>query len=141
MTDVTLRIRGDASGVIRASSDASRAVAGIEDAAQQAGTAGRRAGQQIAEDTKQGAVEVNEAAEATDDVGQAAAEGEQTQPDDQPTDQNPPDAGETVPALVLHDSVYGKCGEVKQFPADAVEGIAAAGYIDPHPNAVKSAKG
>ena len=98
-------------------------------------------GEQIAEDPKQGAVEVNEAAEATDDVGQAAAEGEQTQPDDQPTDQNPPDAGETVPALVLHDSVYGKCGEVKQFPADAVEGIAAAGYIDPHPNAIKSAEG
>lgn len=47
----------------------------------------------------------------------------------------------TVAALVLSDCVYGKCGEVKEFAADEVEAIAAAGYIDPHPNAVKSAKG
>lgn len=47
----------------------------------------------------------------------------------------------TVEALVLSDCVYGKCGEVKDFAADEVEAIAAAGYIDPHPNAVKWAKG
>lgn len=49
-------------------------------------------------------------------------------------------AGATVKALVLFDSVYGKCGEVKDFPVETVEGIAAAGYIDPHPNAIKSAE-
>lgn len=45
----------------------------------------------------------------------------------------------SVPALVLHDSVYGKCGEVKEFPADQAAAIAAAGYIDTHPNAIASA--
>lgn len=48
---------------------------------------------------------------------------------------------ETVRALVLYDSVYGKCGEVKPFAADQVEDIAAAGFIDAHPNAVASAGG
>lgn len=56
---------------------------------------------------------------------------------EQPELQNdPPQAGATVKALVLFDSVYGKCGEVKDFPAETVEGIAAAGYIDAHPKAV-----
>lgn len=50
------------------------------------------------------------------------------------------DTGPKVEALVLSDNIYGKCGEVKAFPADQVEAIAAAGYIDPHPNAVKSAR-
>lgn len=49
------------------------------------------------------------------------------------------DEGNTVLALVLSDSVYGKCGEVKRFPADLAPAIAAAGYIDTHPNAVASA--
>ncbi len=56
MTDVTLRIRGDATGVIRASEQASQAVGRLRDeqgrfvrASEQAGAAGRRAGQQIAE--------------------------------------------------------------------------------------------
>ena len=48
---------------------------------------------------------------------------------------------ETVRALVLYDSVYGKCGEVKPFRADQVEDIADAGFIDAHPNAVASAGG
>lgn len=47
---------------------------------------------------------------------------------------------DSVEALVLSDSFYGKCGEVKRFHKDEVEAIAAAGYIDPHPNAVTSAK-
>lgn len=60
---------------------------------------------------------------------------------EEPEVQNaPPQAGATVKALVLFDSVYGKCGEVKDFPVETVEGIAAAGYIDPHPNAIKSAE-
>lgn len=60
---------------------------------------------------------------------------------EQPELQNdPPQAGATVKALVLFDSVHGKCGEVKDFPVETVEGIAAAGYIDPHPNAIKSAE-
>ena len=56
---------------------------------------------------------------------------------EQPELQNAtPHAGATVKALVLFDSVYGKCGEVKDFPVETVEGIAAAGYIDVHPKAV-----
>ena len=67
---------------------------------------------------------------ATDDAGDAPeAEAEQL-----------PEV-ETVRALVLYDSVYGKCGEVKPFRADQVEDIAAAGFIDAHPNAVASAGG
>ena len=46
-----------------------------------------------------------------------------------------------VRALVLHDSVYGRCGQVKEFPADEVEALRLAGYVDPHPNAVASAGG
>ena len=49
--------------------------------------------------------------------------------------------GDTIQALVLFDSVYGKCGEVKPFRADEVEAIALAGFIDAHPNAVASAGG
>lgn len=88
--------------------------------------------------------------------GTTAAEDEAQQPEageaDQQTppaaagdggDRDPdpdPDPAEMVEALVLSDSVYGKCGEVKEFPAGQVEAIRAAGYIDPHPNAVKSAQ-
>lgn len=50
----------------------------------------------------------------------------------------PVDDADTVLALVLSDSVYGKCGEVKRFAADLAPAIAAAGYIDTHPNAVAS---
>lgn len=46
-----------------------------------------------------------------------------------------------VKALVLSDSVYGRCGEVCEFDAAEAEAIEAAGYIDTHPNAVKSAEG
>lgn len=67
---------------------------------------------------------------ATDDAGDAP---------DAKADQLP--EVETAPALVLYDSVYGKCGEVKPFRADQVEAIAAAGFIDAHPNAVASAGG
>ena len=55
MTEVTLRIRGDATGVQRASADASQAVGRLRDeqgrfvrASEQAGAAGQRSGQQIA---------------------------------------------------------------------------------------------
>lgn len=47
---------------------------------------------------------------------------------------------ESVEALVLSDSIYGKCGEVKRFHKSEVKAIAAAGYVDPHPNAVKAAR-
>lgn len=73
MTDVTLRIRGDASGVIRASADASRAVSGIGQASQQAGTAGRRAGQQIAEGADQAAQASQRAAQAMRSLVASAA--------------------------------------------------------------------
>lgn len=48
---------------------------------------------------------------------------------------------EQVKALVLHDSIYGKCGEVREFDAEHVSALKAAGYIDPHPKAVESAGG
>ncbi len=51
------------------------------------------------------------------------------------------DAGPKVKALVLSDGIYGKCGEVKEFPADKARAIAEAGYIDDHPNAVAAAGG
>lgn len=46
-----------------------------------------------------------------------------------------------VRALVLHDSIYGKCGEVREFEAEQVPALKGAGYIDPHPKAVESAGG
>ena len=46
-----------------------------------------------------------------------------------------------VRALVLHDSIYGKCGEVREFAAEHVPALKGAGYIDPHPKAVESAGG
>lgn len=45
-----------------------------------------------------------------------------------------------VEALVLCDSVHGKCGEVKAFSADAIKSLTAAGFIDAHPNAVSAYK-
>lgn len=53
----------------------------------------------------------------------------------------PPSEGESVRALVLHDSIYGKCGEVREFDVALVAALKDAGYIDPHPNAVASAGG
>ncbi|WP_313378138.1 hypothetical protein [Achromobacter insolitus] len=53
----------------------------------------------------------------------------------------PPSEGESVRALVLHDSIYGKCGEVREFDAALVAALKDAGYIDPHPNAVASVGG
>lgn len=53
----------------------------------------------------------------------------------------PPSEAESVRALVLHDSIYGKCGEVREFDAALVEALKDAGYIDPHPNAVASVGG
>jgi len=46
-----------------------------------------------------------------------------------------------VRALVLHDSIYGKCGEVREFATEHVPALKGAGYIDPHPKAVESAGG
>lgn len=51
------------------------------------------------------------------------------------------DARQWVRALVLHDSIYGKCGEVREFAAEHVPALKGAGYIDPHPKAVESAGG
>lgn len=51
------------------------------------------------------------------------------------------DSLERVKALVLHDSIYGKCGEVREFDAEHVPALKGAGYIDPHPKAVESAGG
>lgn len=53
----------------------------------------------------------------------------------------PTSEGESVLALVLHDSIYGKCGEVREFDVALVAALKDAGYIDPHPNAVASAGG
>lgn len=53
----------------------------------------------------------------------------------------PPSEGELVRALVLHDSIYGKCGEVREFDIALVAALKRDGYIDPHPNAVASAGG
>lgn len=52
-----------------------------------------------------------------------------------------PSEGELVRALVLHDSIYGKCGEVGDFDVALVAALKDAGYIDPHPNAVASVGG
>jgi len=49
------------------------------------------------------------------------------------------DTRQQIKALVLHDSIYGKCGEVREFDAEHVPALKGAGYIDPHPNAVESA--
>ena len=51
------------------------------------------------------------------------------------------DTRERVKALVLHDSIYGQCGEVREFDADHVSALKGAGYIDLHPKAVESAGG
>lgn len=53
----------------------------------------------------------------------------------------PPSEGGSIRALVLHDSIYGKCGEVREFDAALVAALKDAGYIDPHPNAVAFAGG
>lgn len=53
----------------------------------------------------------------------------------------PRSEGASVRALVLHDSIYGKCGEVREFDLALVAALKDAGYIDPHPNAVASAGG
>lgn len=50
--------------------------------------------------------------------------------------QTSPQPSGKVRALVLLDCIYGKCGEVKEFDVSEVDAIAAAGYIDPHPNAI-----
>lgn len=61
-------------------------------------------------------------------------------PETRPAEAVPAAAGPTVDALVLFDSVYGKCGEVRAFDASTADAIAAAGFIDTHPNAVASAR-
>lgn len=62
-------------------------------------------------------------------------------PPDAPALASERDTRERVKALVLHDSVYGKCGEVREFDADHVSALKGAGYIDPHRKAVESAGG
>ncbi|KAB7769358.1 hypothetical protein [Xanthomonas maliensis] len=53
----------------------------------------------------------------------------------------PREGGESKQALVLRDSPYGKCGQVRPFDAALVEGLEQAGLIDSHPAAVQSAEG
>lgn len=63
--------------------------------------------------------------------------------DDAPPDKpesNPPPAAATVRALVLSDSPFGRCGEVREFDAAHAGTIEAGGFIDTHPNAVASAE-
>lgn len=74
-----------------------------------------------------------------DDGGAEGGDIESAEPEQLEQEEDP--GRPKVKALVLSDSIYGKCGEVKEFPADKVEAIAAAGYIDAHPNAVKSVEG
>ncbi|AMV02121.1 hypothetical protein [Xanthomonas citri] len=53
----------------------------------------------------------------------------------------PREGGESKQALVLRDSPYGKCGQVRAFDAALVDGLERAGLIDSHPAAVQSAEG
>ncbi|QXF03606.1 MULTISPECIES: hypothetical protein [Xanthomonas] len=53
----------------------------------------------------------------------------------------PREGGESTRALVLRDSPYGKCGQVRPFDAALVAGLEQAGFIDSHPAAVQSAEG
>lgn len=62
-------------------------------------------------------------------------------PSDTPAPAPEPDTREWVKALVLHDSIYGKCGEVREFDSEHAPALKGAGYIDPHPKAVESAGG
>lgn len=49
--------------------------------------------------------------------------------------------GKSKRALVLRDSEYGRCGQVRPFDAALVAGLEQAGLIDSHPAAVASAGG
>lgn len=51
----------------------------------------------------------------------------------------PRKGGKSKRALVLRDSEYGRCGQVRPFDAALVEGLEQAGLIDSHPAAVASA--
>lgn len=48
------------------------------------------------------------------------------------------DLAPTVECAVLHDSVYGKHDEIITLPEDQAVAVAAAGYVDMHPNAIKA---
>lgn len=77
-----------------------------------------------------------------DDHGANAAATTQGQdPIDPQVSTDAPETRKWVKALVLHDSIYGKCGEVREFDAEQVSALKIAGYIDPHPKAVEFAGG
>ncbi|MNV34924.1 hypothetical protein D3C71_1263580 [compost metagenome] len=82
-----------------------------------------------------------DAAAAGGEVGATAPAAAMPGPPDPPAPVPEPDTREWVRALVLHDSIYGKCGEVREFDAEHVPALKGAGYIDPHPKAVESAGG
>jgi len=73
-------------------------------------------------------------AETVGDPGQPRGQDEQA-----PTTHAPP--GKKVRVLVLSDSAFGRCGEVREFDAAHAAVIEAGGFIDTHPNAVASAEG
>lgn len=87
-------------------------------------------------------VDATSPAAASPGVGEAGGtEPAATLPGSPDAPASEPDTRERVKALVLHDSIYGKCGEVREFDADHVSALKGAGYIDPHPKAVESAGG
>lgn len=80
-------------------------------------------------------------AAAASEVGTTIQAATMPGPSEPPVQTPEPDGLKWVKALVLHDSIYGKCGEVREFAGDQVDALRGAGYIDPHPNAVASAGG
>lgn len=88
-----------------------------------------------------GATSPADAAPVAGEVGAAEPAATPPGPPDTAAPTPEPGAREWVKALVLHDSIYGKCGEVREFEAKQVPALKGAGYIDPHPKAVESAGG
>lgn len=50
----------------------------------------------------------------------------------------PVEKGKKVECVVLYDSIYGKHDEIIKLGAAAAKAAAEAGYVDPHPNAIKA---
>lgn len=84
-------------------------------------------------------VDENPAADPATETTQAGPSPDAVAEEEPPA--QPVDDADTVPALVLLDCIYGKCGEVKRFDATQAPAIAAAGYIDTHVKAVAWGEG